>query len=148
VPSRKARLPVVLDTNVVIGYYLGRNPNSALARVFRLWRIERKLQLIVSAEVVAEYFEVLDRLNAAPKRSERLREAIQQRQTVTLVNLGARLAISRDPNDDVLLATAAVGQAQFLITNDQDLLDIPAAQKKRFRFEIVTPAAFLARWEQ
>jgi predicted nucleic acid-binding protein len=61
VPSRKDRVPVVFDTNVVVGYYLSRNPNSARAKVFRLWRYERKLQLIVSADVVAEYAEVLAR---------------------------------------------------------------------------------------
>ncbi len=67
---------------------------------------------------------------------------------MTRVNLGTRHAVSRDPDDDVFLATAAAGQAQFLITNDHDLLDIPPAQKRRFKFEIVTPGAFLRRWEQ
>ena len=80
---------IVLDTNVVVGYYLGRNPHSARARVFQLWRYERKLQLIISDEVEAEYFEVLERLGAAEKRVERFREVLQQRQTVTHVNLGA-----------------------------------------------------------
>lgn len=138
---------MVFDTNVVIGYYLGHNPNTARARVFRLWRVERKLQLITSDEVISEYFELLDRLGVAERRVERFREALQQRKTVTHVNLGARHAISRDPDDDVLLATAAAGQAQFLITSDKDLLDIPPDQKRRFRFEIVTPAAFLLRLE-
>jgi uncharacterized protein len=147
VPPRKERVPVVFDTNVVVGYYLGHNPNSARARVFRLWRVERKLQLIISDEVIAEYFELLDRLSVAEPRVERLREALQQRKTVTHVNLGARHAISRDPDDDVLLATAAAGQAQFLITSDKDLLDIPLDQKRRFRFEIVTPVTFLMRQE-
>jgi predicted nucleic acid-binding protein len=32
---------------------------------------------------------------------------------------------------------------KFLITNDHDLLDIPAEQKRKFKFEILTPAAFL-----
>ncbi len=147
-PSRKDRVPVVFDTNVVVGYYLSRNPRSARAQVFRLWRYERKLQLIVSADVVAEYAEVLARVNAAEQRVKRFFEVLQQRQTVTHVNLGARHAISRDPDDDVMLATAAAGQARFLITNDHDLLDIPLAQKRRFRFEIVTPGEFLTRWEQ
>lgn len=143
-PPRKKRIPIVLDTNVVVGYYLGRNPHSARARVFQLWRYERKLQLIISDEVATEYFEVLERLGAAEKRVERFRDALQQRQTVTHVNLGGRYTISRDPDDDVLLATAAAGAAQFLVTNDYDLLDISPDQKRKFRFEIVTPGAFSA----
>lgn len=147
-PSRKKRVPVVLDTNVVAGYYLGHNPNSARARIFRLWRYERKLQLITSNEVVAEYFEILSRLGAAENKVEAFREVLSRRQTVTHVNLGAQHSISRDPDDDVMLATAATGVAQFLITSDHDLLDIPPEQKRKFRFEIVTPGTFLARFEQ
>jgi putative PIN family toxin of toxin-antitoxin system len=148
VPARKARLPVVLDTNVIVSYYLGKKPLSASARIFRLWRYERKLQLIVSDEVTAEYFELLGRVGIAERRVERFRQQLREGSIVTHVNLGARHAISRDPDDDVLLATAAAGQASFLITNDHDLLDIPLAQKRRFRFEIVTPGAFLTRWER
>lgn len=94
-PPRKKRIPIVFDTNVVVGYYLGKNPHSARARVFQLWRHERKLQLITSDEVVAEYFEILSRLGAAEKRVESFREVLQRRQTVTHVNLGARHAVSR-----------------------------------------------------
>ncbi len=146
-PRRKDRLPVVLDTNVIANYFLSRQPLSASAKIFALWFRQRKLQLIVSDELVAEYLEVLTRLPIAEKRVDQFRERLQIRKTVTHINLGARQTISRDPDDDVFLATAAAGQAQFLITNDHDLLDISATQKKRFKFEIVTPAAFLTRWE-
>lgn len=147
-PRRKDRLPVVLDTNVIASFFLSRRTLSASAKIFALWFRQRKLQLIVCDELVAEYLEILTRLPIAEKRVEQFQERLRVRQTVTHVNLGARHAISRDPDDDVLLATAAAGQAQFLITNDHDLLDISAAQKKRFRFEIVTPTVFLNRWEE
>ncbi|MGH9832712.1 MAG: putative toxin-antitoxin system toxin component, PIN family [Blastocatellia bacterium] len=147
-PRRKDRLPVVLDTNVIVSFFLSRRARSASAEIFALWFRQRKLQLIVSDELVAEYLEVLTRLPIPEKRVAQFRERLQVRETVTHVNLGARHAISRDPDDDLLLATAAAGQAHFLITNDHDLLDIPLTQKRRFRFEIVTPGAFLTRWKQ
>lgn len=146
-PRRKNRLPVVLDTNVVASFFLSRRTLSASAKIFALWFRQRKLQLIVCDELVAEYLEVLGRLLIPERRVALFRERLRIRQTVTHVNLGARHAISRDPDDDVLLATAAAGQAQFLITNEHDLLDIPLTQKRRFRFEIMTPGAFLTRWE-
>ena len=46
-----------------------------------------------------------------------------------------------------MLATALAGNAEYLITNDYDLLDISERAKKRFRFAIVKPAEFLARLE-
>lgn len=146
-PARKDRIPVVFDTNLVIKHYLGKNPLSASATIFRLWRYERKLQLIVSDEVTAEYFEILERVGIAPQRIARFQQQLQTASIVTYVNLGARHAISRDPDDDVLLATAAAGHAQYLITSDKDLLDISLAQKRRFKFEIITPVTFLQRQE-
>ena len=56
--------------------------------------------------------------------------------------------MSRDPDDNLLLATAVAGKAKFLITHDRDLLDLPEAQRRKFKFEIVTPGDFLARLEE
>lgn len=48
-------------------------------------------------------------------------------------------AVSRDPKDDVYLACAAAGDADILITGDQDLLVL----KVHGRTRILTPAEFL-----
>ena len=144
-PPRKERIAVVLDTNIFVGYYLSRSPQSANARVVRLWRDQRKLQLIISDEVVTEYLEVLQRLHVEGPRIKRFAERLQRRETVTHVRLGSRFASSRDPDDNVMLATAATGKAKFLITNDRDLLDLPEKQRQKFRFEIVRPQEFLKR---
>jgi len=125
VPPRKERIPVVLDTNVVISYYLGRNRQSASAQIFRLWRDLRRVQLVVSDVVIDEYLEVLRRVGVSEERIARLMERFERRQTVTHANLGARFTESRDPDDNLILATAAAGKVKYLVTNDHDLLDIP-----------------------
>jgi predicted nucleic acid-binding protein len=76
VPPRKERIAVVFDTNIVIATYLGKNPKSAVRKIFALWRIQRKLQLIVSNETVAEYLEILARLNVPSKRINAFAERI------------------------------------------------------------------------
>lgn len=146
-PRRKDHLPVVLDTNVIVSYVLRRRLRSAASTIFVLWYKRHELQLIVSDEVIAEYSEVLERVGADERRVEHLHKLLRHTSLVTHINLGARFTVSRDPDDDMFLATAVAGQAKFLITNDHDLLDIPTVQKKRFKFEIVSPAAFLTRWE-
>ncbi|MCY3017565.1 MAG: putative toxin-antitoxin system toxin component, PIN family [Planctomycetota bacterium] len=143
-PSRKERIPVVLDTNVLVGYYLSHSARSSNARVFKLWRDERKLQLLVCEEVAAEYLEVLPRLSVRPSLIERLKQRLAKRETVSHVNLGRRYYFSRDADDNVWLALAAAGKAEYLITNDGDLLDIPALTQRLFRFKILRPAQFLA----
>ncbi|MGH7962934.1 MAG: putative toxin-antitoxin system toxin component, PIN family [Candidatus Binatia bacterium] len=93
----------------------------------------------------SEYIEVLRRLHVAEPRLKRFVKRLQRREIVTHVNLGPRFAASRDPDDNLMLATAAVGKAKFLVTNDHDLLDLPPTQRRTFTFEIVTPSAFLTQ---
>ena len=145
---RKDRTGVVLDTNVLVGYYLSRKKDSANSKVFLLWRTRRTLQLIVSDEVMAEYLEILRRLGVPDVRTSRLEEQIRDRQTVSHTNLGTHPTESRDPDDNVMLATAAAGKAEYLVTNDHDLLDVPEAAQKQFRFAIVTPGQLLAKLEE
>jgi uncharacterized protein len=148
VSPRKDRTAVVLDTNVLIAYYLNKKKDSANSKVFLLWRTRRRLQLVVSDDVVTEYLEVLQRLGVPEVRIDRLEERIRSRQTVSYINLGVRPTESRDPDDNLMLATAAAGRAQYLVTNDRDLLDIPASAQKKFRFAIVTPGQLLAQLEE
>lgn len=145
---RKDRTPVVLDTNVLIAYYLSKKKDSANSKIFLLWRTRRRLQLVVSDEVVAEYLEVLQRLGVPEVRINRLEERIRSRQTVSHTKLGARPTESRDPDDNLILATAAAGKAAYVVTNDRDLLDIPDSVKKKFRFSTVTPDQFLTELEE
>ncbi|MBX7224326.1 MAG: putative toxin-antitoxin system toxin component, PIN family [Blastocatellia bacterium] len=141
--SRKNRIPVVFDTNVVIGHYLSRSESSVNRQVFKLWRDRRELQLIVSPEMAEEYFEILNRIGISDIQVKRFKERLQKRTTVTWVNLGTRPTASRDSDDNLILATALVGKAKFLLSNDRDLLDIPLVERRRFKFEIVSPQGFL-----
>lgn len=146
-PPHKERIPVVLDTNVIVGFYQSKagRAQSVNAAIMRLWLVRRELQIIISAEIVAEYFEVLERLNVETRRIENFRRQLRERPTVTLVTPGPQPTESRDPDDNVMLAAAVAGKAKFLITNDRDLLDIPAAGRRKFRFQILTPKQFLAQ---
>lgn len=142
-PPRKKRVAVVLDTNVLIAFYLSRKPKSAVSKIIRLWRNERRLQLVVSGEILSEYLEILERIGVGEKRIEKLNEIFETYGIVTKVSLGKIPAESRDADDNFVLATALVGKADFLITNDKDLLDISESDKKKFKFQIVTPFEFL-----
>ena len=142
-PPRRERIPVVFDTNVVIGQATSPARLSPNARVYDLWLVERRLQLVISPPLTAEYLEVLGRMGADFKRIARLEARLMRSPTVTRINLGKRFLLSRDPDDDMLLATAHTGRARYLVTNDRDLLEIPAKDRRGFRFELVKPAQLL-----
>ena len=142
-PRRQDRVPVVFDTNVLVAHYLSRRADSACSRLMQLWR-QRRLQMVLSEPLQAEYLEALERVQVQKPRIERLRQRLRQRATVSLVRLGQTRAVSRDSDDDFVLATAESGKAELLVTNDRDLLDLPKEQQRLFRFRIVTPGAALA----
>jgi predicted nucleic acid-binding protein len=63
---------------------------------------------------------------------------------VTHVSLGSRPNVSRHPDDNVMIATARSGKARFIVTNDGDLLEIPAVEQAKLRLKIITPQEFVA----
>lgn len=142
-PRRQDRVPVVFDTNVLVAHYLSRRTDSACSQLIRLWR-ERRLQLVLSDLLQAEYLEVLERVRVEEARIERFRSSLLQRSTVSFVRIGRTRAVSRDPDDNFVLATAESGKAKYLVTNDRDLLDLPKEQQRLFRFQIVTPSEAIA----
>src|SRR6516225_9811395 len=97
--ARKHRVAVVLDTNVFVRSFKARSRSSYNRQIVRLWLIERKLQLIVSDEVVAEYLEIFDEvleMDADLVAHWRGRFVADPR--VTVVNLARRDRASRDPD--------------------------------------------------
>ncbi|MGQ0637075.1 MAG: putative toxin-antitoxin system toxin component, PIN family [Planctomycetaceae bacterium] len=141
---RKLRIPVVIDTNVLVRALGTPNSQSASLRVLRLWLVEKRLQAIVTGLLVEEYLRIFERvlgMGAARLSGWKARFGADPR--VTYVNLGRRFSDSRDPDDNLLLALASAGNAQYLVSNDRDLLDLPASTTRRFRFSILTPAELL-----
>jgi putative PIN family toxin of toxin-antitoxin system len=133
------RLRLVVDTNVLVSALLVGT--SLPAHLIVLWR-EGRFDLLTSPEQLDE----LMRVTRYPKLRERLPPALAGR----LVNELRKLAIvleklptitlCHDPYDDYLLAMAAAGNADFLVTGDKrDLLGLERHKGTR----IVTVRDFL-----
>jgi putative PIN family toxin of toxin-antitoxin system len=147
-PARKERILVVADTNVFVRSFKARSHANPNRRIMRLWLLERRLQLVVSRDLVEEYLTIFAQvLGMAPELIEEWRVRFEEDSRVTVVRLGRRYAASRDPDDDLLLATARAGKARYLLTNDRDLLELPEAIHRSLPFAILTPQEFLGSWE-
>jgi putative PIN family toxin of toxin-antitoxin system len=144
---RKHRLRVVLDTNVFVRAFKARANTNPNQRIIRLWLRLRRIQLVVSGDLVDEYLGVFsDVLNMDDDVVANWRLRFLHDSRSTWVNLGRRFFDSRDPDDNLLLATAFAGKAAKLLTNDRDLLDIPIERRKAYPFDIQTPAKFLGEF--
>ena len=129
----------VIDTNLLVRYVL---TNSALlSRIVDHWE-QGTFVYLTSPQIIAELKDVLRRprlrarMVADPEPLIAVVEADTEQTSGALVLAG----ICRDPKDEIFLACAVEGQADYIISDDRDLLDLDAYQS----IAIIRPAAFVA----
>ena len=113
----------VLDTNLLISYLLTHRP--PIATLIDHYLAEDDFVLVTAPELLAD----LDRVLAYPKLQryytveERTRFVALIMALSEVVELPEAVpAICRDPEDDRVIACAVVGQADLIVSGDQDLL--------------------------
>jgi uncharacterized protein len=130
---------LVLDTNVLVSAALrnGSLPHRTLLKA----RMEARL--LASHETLAEFRSVLLRDKFDRNVDRVLREGLLQEYARLCTHVPIPIAIRAccDPKDDKFLEVAVHGQADAIVTGDQDLLDL-----NPFRgIAIITPRAYLER---
>jgi putative PIN family toxin of toxin-antitoxin system len=133
-------LRAVLDTNVVVsGVIAGK---GAPADLLAAWR-NRRFDLVIGPAILREIERVLrlpriiKAYRLVPQDISDLIELLTSRAIVTPGRLTIP-PVSRDPEDDQILACAIEGHADYVVTGDQDLLSL-----ERYReIPIISPAAF------
>lgn len=93
--------------------------------------------LVASQKMLDEYIEVIQRIDTKSRITEQWALFIREHAYIIKdVNL---VQISRDPDDDVFINAAVVGNADSLITGDKDLLSI----REQSPVKILTPVEFI-----
>lgn len=129
-------LGVVLDSSVVVSAFL--SSAGASAEILRLWRKDRAFQVIISDPILTEVIRVLLEHGIADSLIEDFVAAVHLQALVT-DNLYVVRYVAQDPSDDVFLAAALEGRADYIVTLDRHLLGI----KQYHGVKIVRPARFL-----
>lgn len=128
----------VFDTNVLVSAAL--SAGSAPRRAVQL-ALRHTARLLMSVATLAELHEVLawpkfDRYLSDASRHDFVRDLLP---LVELVPASAPIRACRDPRDDKFLEVAVHGEADALVSGDQDLLALHPSHG----VPIVTPPAFL-----
>jgi uncharacterized protein len=136
---------VVFDTNVFVSAFI--QSKSPPGRLLAMLIQGDKFEIVLSTAILDE----VGRALRYPKVRKRIRlddDDLDLRVAMlgilsTMVSVSSRTVtgVSRDPDDDAILAAALEGCADYIVTGDQDLLAIGDYQGIR----IVTPRAFLQR---
>lgn len=125
----------VFDTNVLVAAFVAEGICSKLLMRGR----EKQFHLIVCPVILQEFDRVLTRKFSATRNETRsalliVSEAIHR--VVRPAPLGR--SVCRDPDDDAILACALEAKVDYLVTGDEDLLELKAFKGIR----IVTPRDF------
>jgi uncharacterized protein len=107
---------VVIDTNIFVSALL--QPHGLPARVLVLALAGGNIQLCVSADIYAEYEEVICRPRFMRGESE-IADALRAiREQGLWVKPSEKVRACSDPDDDIFLECAQAAQAHFLVTGN------------------------------
>lgn len=134
---------VVFDTVIYVRSFI--NPFGLWGRL--VFQYHDRYRLFLSLELGNEVLAVLARPEVRRKFRVTQEHVIQLAmlfEQAEVVTLGDIPPVSRDPKDDMVLTTAALAGADYLITEDEDVLVLQEYEGVK----IVTAAAFLRMLEQ
>jgi putative PIN family toxin of toxin-antitoxin system len=117
---------VVIDSSVVVAALATPNPESA-SRVVLAAVAAGLVELVVTDELEAEYRRAVEypQVRRQAARVNRLGFVDAIVATADRVEAGPAVgAVPADPGDDMVVAAALAGRADFLVTLDRHLLDL------------------------
>jgi uncharacterized protein len=140
---------IVIDTNVLVSGML--TPGRAPAQVLELV-LAGKIKLVLAPQIIQEIQRVLEYPGIIKLMKKRQLEAAELEKAlwrilrVAHITAGAVTVqgVATDPADDMFLACALEGEAQFIVAGDQHLTDLKNYQG----ISILSPAAFISRWSE
>lgn len=115
-------LVALFDTNIWVSALL--NPSGLPAHLVSHW-IQSQLTVITSLPLLDELSDVLHRPRLRRKYNVQDRDIsdflrLLAARTI-LVPVTGHITICRDPDDNIVLETAIAGEADYLVTRDDDL---------------------------
>lgn len=130
----------VIDTSVLIRYLI--KPSAAIVELIEVRWLGDELQMVTAADLIAELEAVLGRdyiqTLIRPEEGEAMLNASTLKADI-LPPLGQVPVYTRDPKDDKFVACALVGGANYIISEDKDMLVLSVVGDIR----IVTPYDFV-----
>lgn len=134
-----SELRFVLDSNVIVSAALFKS--SIARKAFDKVTVDG--QILMSTSILAELRDVFSRQRFDQYLSSELRSAFLSNllPVVEMVEISETFLLCRDPKDNQFLDLAASGQANYILSNDKDLLVLHPFQG----IQILTPADFLGR---
>jgi len=128
---------VVLDTNVIVSALIARG-----TPYYCLLALKHKIfALIYSKEIIDELSEVLERKFRWSEDEINKTVSFIQQIGHQVETTGTLQVIEADPDDNIIIETAMIGEADLIVSGDRHLIKMGQYEG----IEVVTPAEFLKR---
>lgn len=128
-------LGVVLDTNVLVSALgFGGPPLDVLLRTF-----DDEVRLLASAATLEELERVMHYDRLPFTEADRVQYLAILRRELDIVDPDSSVEVARDSDDDRFLDVALEGDADYLVSGDDDLLSLDSYEGTA----VVTPDEFL-----
>lgn len=129
-------IKIILDTNVFVSALLYGGMSHKILKLIT----DDKLQLLVSKELFKEVIGKFKDQEASEEQIENVTKFLLKKGIFVVPTV--EVTISRDPEDNYLLELAEASKADYIITRDKDLLELP--NKKWKNTKIVKPERLLS----
>jgi uncharacterized protein len=138
----KAR--VVLDTNLWISYAFFRKNHGNLVSVVQ-GVLDGEWTALASSPTMSELHDVMTRSGweRYSLLADRLVFVLRVSEASEHIAVSSTITACRDPKDNKFLELAVDGDANFLITGDQDLLALADTENPAWSCRILTPREFI-----
>ena len=145
-PARLAKLvmrKVVLDTNVLISGVIASGYSASILDAAR----REEIKLVTSTQLLEEFSDVISRRHIAkkyPKAAQEAESLLDFLRAFSILTSGIPETnpVSRDPDDDFVLACALDESTDCIVSGDPHLLDL----KTYKGIPILTPKEFVVRY--
>jgi len=133
----------VIDLNVIISAVI--SPTGTPSLVWNAWAVSEQFDLIVSEGMLLELAGKLNsprlagRYGIRPDDALAINALLWAVATMVPVHVADVAVVTGDPEDDLVLTTARLGSADYLVTGDRRLL----ARARHEDVEIISPRDFL-----
>lgn len=130
--SRKSDMKIVLDTNVLVsGIFWQGVPN----KILEFWA-RSYFDVIATEKIILEYYSVIREIDNHRHLSDSWQLFIAE--NAIIVKDSTLIKLCRDPKDDMFINCALAGNADYIVSGDNDLLSLEIVLNKR----IVSPSKF------
>ena len=113
-------MKIVVDTNVVIsGVFFGGNPRRIVEAI-----VDGYINAYATTDIVDEYMGIIESM--IERKQGRLNQSILYPFFASLKIIESKtvVEVSRDPDDDKFIECAVDAEALYIVSGDNDLLDI------------------------